>query len=112
MVVERRTEAMEGEMPPSRGRANAGVVASLVAPAAAHGDVGCRNFSARVGVDSGAWPNVGDQRLATAGLAAPQDSIASPLHRVVLRPLSHRRRSDALFALRKAFGLFAAREAP
>ena len=30
--------------------------------------------------------NVSDQRLATAGLATPRDSIASPLHRLV-RPI-------------------------
>ena len=29
------------------------------------------------------WPNASDQRLATAGLATPLDSIASPLHRLV-----------------------------
>ena len=36
MMFERRTEAVAGEMPPSRARADAGVAASLATPAAAH----------------------------------------------------------------------------
>jgi hypothetical protein len=40
-----------------------------------------------------------DQRLADKGAFMPTDFIASPLHRLVLRPLNCRRRSVALLTL-------------
>ena len=43
--------------------------------------------------------NGGDQRLADRGAFMPTDFIASPLHRLVLRPLNCRRRFVALLTL-------------
>jgi len=43
--------------------------------------------------------NARDQRLANKGLFMPTDFIASPLDRLVLRPLNCRRRSVALLTL-------------
>ena len=55
MMVERRAEAVAGEMPPNRGRADAGVAASLVTPAAAHSSrsISSRKISVRAATAGG-----------------------------------------------------------
>ena len=56
-----------------------------ISSAANHSNMAIFFASLRLCVRRRIGPNVSDQRLATARLATPSDSIASPLHRVVMR---------------------------